>query len=143
MPYIIRQFVILLLVAALAPMQAIASDAKAPVLSGGLTASQLLDLGPATQQGLPDTSSHSQHNPLAIVQTQRYASVPKQAQELGGAPDHNSDPTAFSYQASDYAYSARLQVGQAVFNHVTGAHRLSGWKDSNALYVALNGQFSS
>ncbi|MEZ9301699.1 hypothetical protein AB4137_00770 [Vibrio breoganii] len=143
--FTIRQFVLLLLVAALAPMQALASDAKAP----GFTAEQLVaysqlfetQFSPASE--IPASTSYVQHNALAIVQNQRSVFAPKQELDSKNSARNTSNPNVFCFNDDAYAFTAKWHASRAAFHHDKSAHRLGGWKDSNALYVALNGQYSS
>ncbi|OED83957.1 hypothetical protein [Vibrio breoganii] len=147
--FIIRRLVLLLLVAALAPMQALASEAKASdakVLgfSSDLVAfSQLFESESSPASDIPAGTSFVQHNTLAIVQNQRSIFAPKQEADGNEATHNPSIPNAFVGNDDAYAFIAKWQASRAAFHHDKSAYRLGGWKDSNALYVALNGQFSS
>lgn len=143
--FIIRRFVLLLLVAALAPMQALASDIKAPHLTAEqlMAYSQLLESESSPASEIPASTSYKQHNTLAIVQNQRTVFAPKQESNSNDLTRTTSNPNPDCFNDDVYAFSAKWQASRVAFYHDQSAHRLGGWKDSNALYVALNSQFSS
>ncbi|GEA51831.1 hypothetical protein VIN01S_26350 [Vibrio inusitatus NBRC 102082] len=142
--FIIRRLVLLLLVAALAPMQAFASDEKAQgVTTELLSYSQLFESEPTPASETPTSTSHVQHNTFAIVQNQRSVSVPKQELNDNEYARNTSNPNDHCINDDIYAFHAKWQTNLAAFHHDKSAYRLGGWKDSNALYVALNSQFSS
>ena len=67
-----------------------------------------------------------------------------------GNDDSSSEPLGFEQpnslvwlmpETSSYAYAA-IRLPNIPYQHHFTDHRLSGWKESNALYVALNAQFS-
>lgn len=60
--------------------------------------------------------------------------------------DFVGDLTTPFYADAGYAYSLmdiNWRHNQSTFYHFTSDHRISGWKETNAMYVALNSQFSA
>lgn len=142
--FIIRRLVILLFLAALAPMQALASDTKASGFFDEIAASsQLFESESTPESEIPASTSFVAHNTLAIVQNQRSVSVPKQDLDSNDLTRNTLNPNESCFNDDAYAFTAKWQASRCSFHHDKSAHRLGGWKDSNALYVALNGQFSS
>ncbi|NRF14618.1 hypothetical protein [Vibrio coralliilyticus] len=90
----------------------------------------------------PVSQSEIDTDVLAIVQFNRWSLSDRHSEE-GEAP--GTSDGHYSSQASlplNSLYSYPLvQNGCWVDNSFTSNHRISGWKESNALYVALNAQF--
>ncbi|MBN3494014.1 MULTISPECIES: hypothetical protein [Vibrio] len=90
----------------------------------------------------PVSQSEIDTDVLAIVHFNRWSLSDRHSEE-GEAP--GTSDGHYSSQASLplnslYTYSL-FDNGSWVENSFTSNHRISGWKESNALYVALNAQF--
>ncbi|PFG57894.1 hypothetical protein ATG66_0393 [Vibrio sp. ES.051] len=93
----------------------------------------------------PVSESHARLDTLALFNTQRWVSHLRE-----GLDDEHVDVvgdlnTPF-YADAGYAYSLmdiNRRQNQSTFYHFTSGHRISGWKETNAMYVALNSQFSA
>lgn len=141
--FFIRRLVLLLFLAVLAPAQALASDSQASLVSFDISGiSSTIESEQSPRQEIPASSSHAQHNTLAIVQNQRSISVPKQELDRNDLSRNTSSPSQCCTNNTTYAVNVKWLANSTVFEHES-AYRLGGWKDSNALYVALNSQFTS
>ncbi|MGI3094779.1 hypothetical protein [Vibrio diabolicus] len=93
----------------------------------------------------PISESYARLDTLALFNTQRWVSHLRE-----GLDDEHVDVvgdlnTPF-YVDAGYAYSLmdiNWRQNQYTFYHFTSDHRISGWKETNAMYVALNSQFSA
>lgn len=93
----------------------------------------------------PATEGHANSDTSAIFNSQRWLSHVRE-----GLDDEDvefvGDLDAPFYADVGYSYSLiniNWRQNQSVFNHFTSDYRLSGWKETNAMYVALNSQFSA
>ncbi|MBR9875058.1 MAG: hypothetical protein GYB23_12400 [Vibrionaceae bacterium] len=93
----------------------------------------------------PVSEGHANSDSSAIFNSQRWLSNIRE-----GLVDEDvefvGDLNAPFYADVGYSYSLiniNWRQSQSVFNHFTSNYRISGWKESNAMYVALNSQFSA
>ena len=159
MPWIyVRKLLLLLLAMALSPLQASAAQAEQksylphfsklqPFTATSYTSSSPVDFSEFTEEGTqsPVSESHSFQDSLAIFNSQRWTSHLRENIEDEHI-DFIGDLNAPFYADAGYAYSLMdisWRQNQSVFNHFVSDHRLSGWKETNAMYVALNSQFSA
>ncbi|BBM67016.1 hypothetical protein VA249_36620 [Vibrio alfacsensis] len=159
MPWIyVRKLFLLLLAMALSPMQATAAQTEQksylphfsklqPFTASHVAANALVDFTEFSEESTqaPISESHAFQDSLAIFNSQRWVThlrenVDDEHIEFIG------DLTTPFYADAGYAYSLMdisWRQNQSVFNHFTSEHRLSGWKETNAMYVALNSQYSA
>ncbi|MDV6252399.1 hypothetical protein [Vibrio sp. EA2] len=91
----------------------------------------------------PASEGHANSDTSAIFNSQRWLSHVRE-----GLDDEDvefvGDLDAPFYADVSYSYSLiniNWRQNQSVFHHFTSDYRLSGWKETNAMYVALNSQF--
>ncbi|MDF2155327.1 hypothetical protein [Vibrio sp. CAU 1672] len=160
MPWInVRKLFLLFLAMALLPMSALAAaqggqTVHLPHLSllQPFTVSQSASNSPVdvTELTEPTTQSpvsegHANQDSFAIMNSQRWSSHLRENIDDEHV-DVVSDLTAPFYADAGYAYSLvdiSWRQSLSTFNHFVGDYRISGWKDTNAMYVALNSQFSA
>ncbi|MHA2725450.1 hypothetical protein [Vibrio campbellii] len=159
MPWIyVRKLLLLLLAMALSPLQASAAQAEQksylphfsklqPFTATSSTSSSPVDFAEFTEESTqsPVSESHAFQDSLAIFNSQRWTSHLRENVEDEHI-DFIGDLNAPFYADAGYAYSLidiSWRQNQSVFNHFVSDHRLSGWKETNAMYVALNSQFSA
>ena len=90
----------------------------------------------------PVSQSEIDTDVLAIVHFNRWSlsALHSEEGEAPGTSDGHYSSQASLPLNSLYTYSL-FDNGNWVENSFTSNHRISGWKESNALYVALNAQF--
>ncbi|MGP8305695.1 hypothetical protein [Vibrio sp. YIC-376] len=159
MPLIyLRKLFFLLLAMVLVPVHVSAArnDQKAPLphfstlqpfVVTGTTSDTDVDLSQGSEESTqaPVSEGHANSDTLAIFSSQRWASHLREG--LNDADiDFTNDLNTPFYADVGYTYSLEglnwCQV-QSVFYHLTSEYRISGWKETNAMYVALNSQFSA
>ncbi|MET2953489.1 hypothetical protein ABXV17_08180 [Vibrio harveyi] len=159
MPWIyVRKLFLLLLAMALSPMQASAAQAEQksylPHFSKlqSFTASNSASNSPVDFSELSEESTqspvsegHAFQDSFAIFNSQRWTTHLRENIDDEHI-DFIGDLNAPFYADAGYAYSLMdisWRQSQSTFNHFVSDHRLSGWKETNAMYVALNSQFSA
>ena len=89
---------------------------------------------------IPATRSHSASTQFAVLSLYRGTGLPGQFNSESDASEVNLSDWPISDQHVDLLES--LLSAFHWYATVSGAsHRISGWKETNALYVALNSQF--
>lgn len=159
MPWIyVRKLFLLLLAMALSPMQASAAQTEQksylphfsklqPFTASSSASNSPVDFSELTEESTqsPVSEGHALQDSLAIFNSQRWASHLRENIDDEHI-DFIGDLNAPFYADAGYAYSLMdisWRQNQSVFNHFVSDHRLSGWKETNAMYVALNSQFSA
>lgn len=94
-----------------------------------------------TSKPNPSTRSHNVHDWLANLHSYRWLNTTRFVDE--GEANSSLDlpqvePTALQLFR---LYQPAAQPSGAHFSQRYSSHRIAGWKESNALYVALNSQF--
>lgn len=90
----------------------------------------------------PQSQSHFSHSTYAILNHSRNASNPRVM--LSGGSDLPFDLDSDAVRPSDCTYWPQfitVSYSNRNYDFFTSSHRLAGWKESNAMYVALNSQF--
>ncbi|MGY0615370.1 hypothetical protein [Vibrio sp. FJH11] len=93
----------------------------------------------------PVSEGHASSDTLAIFASQRWGSHLREGLNDDDV-DFTSDLTPPFYADVGYTYSLtgiNWRQVQSVFYHHASEYRISGWKETNAMYVALNSQFSA
>lgn len=93
----------------------------------------------------PVSEGHASSDTLAIFGSQRWASHLREGLNDEDV-DFTSDLNTPFYADVGYTYSLidiNWRQNQSVFSHLTSEYRISGRKETNAMYVALNSQFSA
>lgn len=93
----------------------------------------------------PVSEGHANSDSSAIFNSQRWLSHVREGLDDEDV-DFVGDLNAPYYADVGYSYSLiniNWRQNQSIFYHFTSAYRLSGWKETNAMYVALNSQFSA
>ena len=159
MPWIyVRKLFLLLLAMALSPMQASAAQAEQksylphfsklqPFTASNSASNSPVDFSELSEESTqsPVSEGHAFQDSFAIFNSQRWTSHLRENIEDEHI-DFIGDLNAPLYADAGYAYSLMdisWRQNQSVFNHFVSDHRLSGWKETNAMYVALNSQFSA
>ncbi|WP_423840957.1 hypothetical protein ONE56_15050 [Vibrio mytili] len=158
MPWIDLRRVLMLLVAmVLLPMQAFAAlgeqkahlpyFSKLQPLAAKSSSSTPVNFSEIEEEGTssPISQGNIDIDPPALVNSLRW---PFYFQN--GLDDEHTDTdgnfTSPFYADAGYTYTLS-HIGwlqsQRTFHHFTNDHRISGWKETNAMYVALNSQFSA
>ncbi len=157
MPWIyVRKLFLLLLAMALSPMQASAAQTEQksylphfsklqPFTASNSASNSPVDFSELTEESTqsPVSEGHALQDSLAIFNSQRWTSHLRENIDDEHI-DFIGDLNAPFYADAGYAYSLMdisWRQNQSVFNHFVSDHRLSGWKETNAMYVALNSQF--
>ncbi|AYO16750.1 hypothetical protein D0812_20320 [Vibrio owensii] len=157
MPWIyVRKLFLLLLAMALSPMQASAAQTEQksylphfsklqPFTASSSASNSPVDFSELTEESTqsPVSEGHALQDSLAIFNSQRWTSHLRENIDDEHI-DFIGDLNAPFYADAGYAYSLMdisWRQNQSVFNHFVSDHRLSGWKETNAMYVALNSQF--
>ncbi|MFH0290899.1 hypothetical protein ACGRSR_25155 [Vibrio owensii] len=157
MPWIyVRKLFLLLLAMALSPMQASAAQTEQksylphfsklqPFTASSSASNSPVDFSELTEESTqsPVSEGHALQDSLAIFNSQRWTSHLRENVDDEHI-DFIGDLNAPFYADAGYAYSLMdisWRQNQSVFNQFVSDHRLSGWKETNAMYVALNSQF--
>ncbi|KJY82814.1 hypothetical protein TW81_11400 [Vibrio galatheae] len=115
------------------------SHALLPLSKSGAQA--LFDQVKRTSQ--PETQSDQSHDWLALITTNRLLAVARYL-------DENETPSGTDLSSFEPIVPAlfrlyqlpKLKTGSGLVTHYSSSYRISGWKESNTLYVALNGHYS-
>lgn len=159
MPWIyVRKLILLLLAMALSPMQASAAQAEQksylphfsklqPFTASNSASNSPVDFSELSEESTqsPVSEGHAFQDSFAIFNSQRWTTHLRENIDDEHI-DFIGDLNAPFYADAGYAYSLMdisWRQSQSTFNHFVSDHRLSGWKETNAMYVALNSQFSA
>ncbi|WP_050908120.1 hypothetical protein [Vibrio harveyi] len=159
MPWIyVRKLILLLLAMALSPMQASAAQAEQksylphfsklqPFTASNSASNSPVDFSELSEESTqsPVSEGHAFQDSFAIFNSQRWTTHLRENIDDEHI-DFIGDLNAPFYADAGYAYSLMdisWRQSQSTFNHFVSEHRLSGWKETNAMYVALNSQFSA
>ncbi|WP_199450544.1 hypothetical protein [Vibrio harveyi] len=159
MPWIyVRKLFLLLLAMALSPMQASAAQAEQksylphfsklqPFTASNSASNSPVDFSELSEESTqsPVSEGHAFQDSFAIFNSQRWTTHFRENIDDEHI-DFIGDLNAPFYADAGYAYSLMdisWRQSQSTFNHFVSDHRLSGWKETNAMYVALNSQFSA
>ncbi|APP08199.1 hypothetical protein [Vibrio harveyi] len=159
MPWIyVRKLFLLLLAMALSPMQASAAQAEQksylphfsklqPFTASNSVSNSPVDFSELSEESTqsPVSEGHAFQDSFAIFNSQRWTTHLRENIDDEHI-DFIGDLNAPFYADAGYAYSLMdisWRQSQSTFNHFVSDHRLSGWKETNAMYVALNSQFSA
>ncbi|EKO3821900.1 hypothetical protein NTH40_003464 [Vibrio harveyi] len=159
MPWIyVRKLFLLLLAMALSPMQASAAQAEQksylphfsklqPFTASNSASNSPVDFSELSEESTqsPVSEGHAFQDSFAIFNSQRWTTHLRENIDDEHI-DFIGDLNAPFYADAGYAYSLMdisWRQSQLTFNHFVSDHRLSGWKETNAMYVALNSQFSA
>ncbi|EPO5778181.1 hypothetical protein ACUCAK_000554 [Vibrio harveyi] len=159
MPWIyVRKLFLLLLAMALSPMQASAAQAEQksylphfsklqPFTASNSASNSPVDFSELSEESTqsPVSEGHAFQDSFAIFNSQRWTTHLRENIDDEHI-DFIGDLNAPFYADAGYAYSLMdisWRQSQSTFNHFVSEHRLSGWKETNAMYVALNSQFSA
>ncbi|RIW13066.1 hypothetical protein [Vibrio harveyi] len=159
MPWIyVRKLFLLLLAMALSPMQASAAQAEQksylphfsklqPFTASNSASNSPVDFSELSEESTqsPVSEGHAFQDSFAIFNSQRWTTHLRENIDDEHI-DFIGDLNAPFYADAGYAYSLMdisWRQNQSTFNHFVSDHRLSGWKETNAMYVALNSQFSA
>ncbi|EKO3869824.1 hypothetical protein P0E20_003804 [Vibrio harveyi] len=159
MPWIyVRKLFLLLLAMALSPMQASAAQAEQksylphfsklqPFTASNSASNSPVDFSELSEESTqsPVSEGHAFQDSFAIFNSQRWTTHLRENIDDEHI-DFIGDLNAPFYADAGYAYSLidiSWRQSQSTFNHFVSDHRLSGWKETNAMYVALNSQFSA
>ncbi|MGR5378401.1 hypothetical protein [Vibrio harveyi] len=157
MPWIyVRKLFLLLLAMALSPMQASAAQAEQksylphfsklqPFTASNSASNSPVDFSELSEESpqSPVSEGHAFQDSFAIFNSQRWTTHLRENIDDEHI-DFIGDLNAPFYADAGYAYSLMdisWRQSQSTFNHFVSDHRLSGWKETNAMYVALNSQF--
>ncbi|EKO3800893.1 hypothetical protein QTO16_10150 [Vibrio harveyi] len=157
MPWIyVRKLFLLLLAMALSPMQASAAQAEQksylphfsklqPFTASNSASNSPVDFSELSEESTqsPVSEGHAFQDSFAIFNSQRWTTHLRENIDDEHI-DFIGDLNAPFYADAGYAYSLMdisWRQSQSTFNHFVSDHRLSGWKETNAMYVALNSQF--
>lgn len=90
----------------------------------------------------PVTKSDLSQDWLGIITANRWTTVSRTFDENGGGS--TSEPTSFEPESTPLYRLYKLPIFTSVYHNAErdSSYRISGWKESNTLYVALNGHFS-
>ncbi|YCO01778.1 hypothetical protein ACB087_02430 [Vibrio sp. VNB-15] len=159
MPWIyVRKLFLLLLAMALLPMQASAAQLEhkshlphfsklQPFTVVNSAPNSPVDISELTEESTqsPVSEGHASQDSFAIFNSQRWTSHLRESIDDEHL-DFVGDLTSPFYADAGYAYSLMdisWRQNQSTFHHFVSDHRISGWKETNAMYVALNSQFSA
>ena len=159
MPWIyVRKLFLLLLAMALSPMQASAAQAEQksylphfsklqPFTASNSASNSPVDFSELSEESTqsPVSEGHAFQDSFAIFNSQRWTTHLRENIDDEHI-DFIGDLNAPFYADAGYAYSLMdisWRQSQSTFNHFVSDHRLSGWKETNAMYVPLNRQFSA
>ncbi|EKO3851750.1 hypothetical protein JZN62_001426 [Vibrio harveyi] len=159
MPWIyVRKLFLLLLAMALSSMQASAAQAEQksylphfsklqPFTASNSASNSPVDFSELSEESTqsPVSEGHAFQDSFAIFNSQRWTTHLRENIDDEHI-DFIGDLNAPFYADAGYAYSLMdisWRQSQSTFNHFVSEHRLSGWKETNAMYVALNSQFSA
>ncbi|MFZ3419730.1 hypothetical protein [Vibrio harveyi] len=159
MPWIyVRKLFLLLLAMALSPMQASAAQAEQksylphfsklqPFTASNSASNSPVDFSELSEESTqsPVSEGHAFQDSFAIFNSQRWTTHLRENIDDEHI-DFIGDLNAPFYADAGYAYSLMdisWRQSQSTFNHFVSDHRLSGWKETNTMYVALNSQFSA
>lgn len=159
MPWIyVRKLFLLLLAMALSPMQASAAQAEQksylphfsklqPFTASNSASNSPVDFSELSEESTqsPVSEGHAFQDSFAIFNSQRWTTHLRENIDDEHI-DFIGDLNAPFYADAGYVYSLMdisWRQSQSTFNHFVSDHRLSGWKETNAMYVALNSQFSA
>ncbi|KNY48046.1 hypothetical protein AKG94_02415 [Vibrio harveyi] len=159
MPWIyVRKLFLLLLAMALSPMQASAAQAEQksylphfsklqPFTASNSASNSPVDFSELSEESTqsPVSEGHAFQDSFAIFNSQRWTTHLRENIDDEHI-DFIGDLNAPFYADAGYAYSLMdisWRQSQSTFNYFVSDHRLSGWKETNAMYVALNSQFSA
>ncbi|CAH1539833.1 conserved exported hypothetical protein [Vibrio harveyi] len=159
MPWIyVRKLFLLLLAMALSPMQASAAQAEQksylphfsklqPFTASNSASNSPVDFSELSEESTqsPVSEGHAFQDSFAIFNSPRWTTHLRENIDDEHI-DFIGDLNAPFYADAGYAYSLMdisWRQSQSTFNHFVSDHRLSGWKETNAMYVALNSQFSA
>lgn len=158
MPLIyMRKLLLLLLAMVLLPMHVSAAQVDQtlylphfsklqPFVAGNTTSNADVDFSVVSEQStqVPVSEGHNTSDTLAIIDPQRRASNLREGLDEGDV-DSIGDLNSPFYATVEDTYrlvAINWHQNQSVFCHLNSEHRISGWKETNAMYVALNSQFS-
>ncbi|WP_117232873.1 hypothetical protein [Vibrio maerlii] len=145
---VIRNVWMLLLAMALSPVQVSAAHSSTtPIDIDALYTVNLSDSESNSESSsqVPISQSRVTQDAVGIFSSHRWSSNLRKTVDDEGETFDSQSFNPF-YTNIGYAYSLsdiRWLHNQSTFYHYSPNHRLSGWKDSNAMYVALNGQYAS
>ncbi len=159
MPLIyMRKLLFLLLAMVLLPMHVSAAQVDQTLylphfsklqafVADSTTANADVDFSVVSEQStqVPVSEGHSTSDTLAIIDPQRRASNFREGLDEGDV-DSIGDLNSPFYATVEHTYrlvAINWRQNQSVFCHLNSEHRISGWKETNAMYVALNSQFSA
>ncbi|MGR5194380.1 hypothetical protein ACPV4H_10830 [Vibrio rotiferianus] len=154
--FFIRHLFLLLCAMAFMPAHAAMSDADVSVqshfkikvnLAAQGQSTPPIDFKELTEEPVqtPVSEGHVSQDTYAIFNYQRFTSHLRENIDDEHV-DSVSDLTSPYYADAGYAYGLHTTTwrqNRSTFYHFVSDHRLSGWKDTNAMYVALNSQFSA
>lgn len=141
-------FVMVLPSQAMACLSKIETENESPLSDAALSTGQATHLSeeclfPTPLSHTPISNSHSHADtsaPVIAVHRGLWQGRQMLSDESNSSDGHRSYPAAFS----TYEYESGVHLNIAYFFSVPlfyQPHRLAGWKETNALYVALNSQF--
>ncbi|MGR5236935.1 hypothetical protein [Vibrio alfacsensis] len=156
----VRKLFLLLVAMAFLPLQASAAQIEQnahvshllklqPFAASHSANNPFIDFSELTEETTqpPVSEGHASQDSLAIFNSQRWVSHLRENIDDEHV-DVVSDLTTPFYADADAGYAYSLmdiswRQNQSTFNHFASDHRISGWKETNAMYVALNSQFSA
>ncbi|EGR0761300.1 hypothetical protein ETS21_20615 [Vibrio parahaemolyticus] len=159
MPWIyLRKLILLLFAMVLLPVHVSAAqiDHKAhvphfyklqPFVAASVSPNSSVDFSEVSEESSqsPVSEGHASLDSVALFNSQRWTSYLREGLDDEHV-DFVGDLTTPFYADAGYAYSLmdiNWRHNQSTFYHFTSDHRISGWKETNAMYVALNSQFSA
>ncbi len=97
----------------------------------------------ASDSQIPTSQSHVIQDSVGIVSSSRWLSQFRKLLDDEDNSDQESSNPFYLDSGQSYYLSDTCAYYRSAIDLYPTNHRLSGWKDSNAMYVALNSQFSS
>lgn len=111
-------------------------------LSQGQTINHDWLLDSASTPAIPSSQSHITHRSYAILNHTRSAPTQRVLTGFGSDIPFDFDADEPQLGAVSRPLFIAIRYSNRSYDFFTSTHRLAGWKESNAMYVALNSQYS-
>ncbi|EGQ8096660.1 hypothetical protein RUK17_002033 [Vibrio cholerae] len=126
---------------------ALESEASSACPEASISTNPILEsdwlLSSAPQPAIPSSQSHVSHSAYAILNHSRHAPTQRLLVGCGSdlPLDADFDEPQLGTSHSRPLFATTTDYCNRSYDFFTSSHRLAGWKESNAMYVALNSQF--
>ncbi|WP_000281289.1 hypothetical protein [Vibrio sp. RC586] len=125
---------------------ALESDTSTLSPDTGFSGNPTLDydwlFSPAPQPAIPSSQSNLSHSSYAILNHSRQVLTQRILTGCGSDLPFDSDYDELKLGTSlTRLFFVTVSYSNRSYDFFTSTHRLAGWKESNAMYVALNSQY--